>query len=166
MSSRSLEEYCIAFVKQSADPVSRSERFQSASKELCTWLMLCCVVLCIGTSWFKKHPSRLLHWSNHIISPVPVTQPLTIWINEPHGAHKSNNATTMKTHIKTLCMLYGAYCGFVVYISYRMVMLYCNFIWISNFQLIQNPGPWQMRTCFNLPWGKNSLHDMGPYSTV
>ena len=46
----------------------------SISQELCTWFVLCCVLLWFGFGWFYPYPSGLLHWhwGIHMISPVPV----------------------------------------------------------------------------------------------
>ena len=61
---------------------------------------------CLG--WFYPYTSGLFHWhwGNHMIAPVPVKQPWSIWVNTSHKSTKNNTKTKQS---KTMCIFHGIY---------------------------------------------------------
>ena len=72
----------------------------NTSLELCTWFTLYCDLLWFGTSLLHWH------WGNHMIAPMPVNQPWSIWENTFHESIRSCRIT-MTNYNKTMYFLMG-----------------------------------------------------------
>ena len=118
----------------------------NASQEFCTLFMLCCVLLCLGSSLFYPYPSELLswHWGNptNRIAPVPEKQPWRIWVNYLHHHHDSSCDNNNVVFIKCYCQHYRK-CNHnkgkhnkTVHISWDI--LYTSFMYIHS-PIFPNP---------------------------
>ena len=70
----------------------------STSQELCTQFTICYALFWFSDVQFYPHCLGLFHWhwGNHMIAPVPVNRPWTIWVYQLHGSQGTDNTTTAK----------------------------------------------------------------------
>ena len=109
----------------------RYETWQNVVYRSCQELChrFCCI---LGIILFYSYPSGLLNWrwGNRAISPVPVNQPLGIWVNTVHNVNPPRTNDTVMTNTSTVqipryyTILWWSYNnrnGYVVEVTARVV---------------------------------------------
>ena len=139
------------------------------NNNFCQQLPLCCaselhvmVLLCYSTlaivlscfTWLTcPYSSGLLHWhrGNHMIAPVPVKKPWSIWVKitttQPQHTTfwpESKKMYSLPKPLKKIMAMLGTYYRLIIVQVYKIMVMYMAFNQVYKIWLINNSNVWQI----------------------